>query len=81
MIGSVGVPRAVGIAITRYSLYEIDILINRTLVYGTLTAMLMAETGRLAARLSLRPTANDAANRCTSDLLVRFVSPGQAGFP
>jgi hypothetical protein len=42
LIGIVGVPTAMGIAITRYRLYEIDILINRTLVYGTLTAMLVA---------------------------------------
>src|SRR5215213_4968585 len=42
LIGIVGVPTAVGIAITRYRLYGIDILINRTLVYGSLTAMLVA---------------------------------------
>ncbi|HSK81985.1 MAG TPA: hypothetical protein VK902_01085 [Rubrobacter sp.] len=40
MMGLMCLPIAVGIAILRYRLYEIDIIINRTLVYGPLTATL-----------------------------------------
>ena len=35
-----GIPVGVGIAVLRYRLYDIDRLINRTLVYGSLTLML-----------------------------------------
>ena len=38
----IAIPTAVGIAVLRYRLYEIDLIINRTLVYGTLTVMLAA---------------------------------------
>jgi hypothetical protein len=40
MVTTVLFPAATGIAVVRYRLYEIDRLINRTLVYGLLTATL-----------------------------------------
>ena len=53
-IAVITVPLATGISILRYRLYEIDLLVNRTLVYGALTAVtlgtyvaLVTLTGRL----------------------------------
>ena len=39
-LGLLLIPLTLGFAILRYRLWDIDILINRTLVYGTLTALL-----------------------------------------
>src|SRR5215216_7127563 len=39
-VSLLGLPVFTGIAIVRYRLYEIDLIINRTLVYGSLTALL-----------------------------------------
>jgi hypothetical protein len=40
MLSYAGVPVAIGFAVLRYRLYDIDLIINRALVYGSLTVLL-----------------------------------------
>ncbi len=41
LLSFAGVPVAIGFAVLKYRLYDIDLFINRALVYGPLTAMLV----------------------------------------
>jgi hypothetical protein len=56
------IPAFIGIAILRYRLYDIDLLINRALVYGALSASLLAAYAASVLVLSalLRPLAGSS---------------------
>jgi hypothetical protein len=56
VIGVLAIPAAVGVAMLRYRLYDIDVVINRTLVYSSLTILLAA--GYFATIMALQGIGN-----------------------
>jgi tetratricopeptide (TPR) repeat protein len=94
VIGLVGLPVAIGIAIFKYRLYDIDLLINRTFVYGSLTAMLaLVYFGGVTATQALFRTLADQQESLVQSLeashtvlhrrirlMVRFPEHGEKDF-
>lgn len=73
-------PAAIGVAILRYRLYDIDLIINRTLVYGGLTAILGAVYAAVVTLLnrlfiSVSGQKSDAAYVVTAFVVVIAASP------
>jgi hypothetical protein len=65
-------PLAAGVAILRYRLYDIDVLINRTLVYGTLSAIVVGAYGASVILLQalLRPVTSGSELAVAGSTLV-----------
>ena len=79
-IALIGLPLAIGLSILRYHLFDIDVIIRLTLVYGTLTALLAGAyiTFVLAAQAVVRGFTGEAGEQqpviVSSTLLVVALS-------
>jgi hypothetical protein len=61
MLSLIFIPVSMGISILRHRLYDIDTVVNKTLVYGGLTAILaLAYVGIVVALQNVIPGANDS---------------------
>jgi two-component system, NarL family, sensor kinase len=68
-----GIPMSIGIAILRYRLWDIDFIINRTLVYGALTIGIVALYIFLVGALSL-------VSQTSGNLLISLLATGMIAF-
>ena len=73
VIALIAVPVAIGIAVMRYRLYEIDRLINRTLVYGGLSAALAAVFAAVSLSLGVAIGSGSALSSSAATLAVALL--------
>ena len=77
LIGLVSVPLTMGNAILRYRLFDIDVIINRTLVYGSLSASVIGLYALLVGGLGalFQAQGNFAISLATTGLVAVLVQP------
>ena len=73
VVALTAIPVAIGVAVMRYRLYEIDRLINRTLVYVTLTAALAATFAAVSLTLGVAIGSGSTVPTAAATLAVALV--------
>lgn len=66
----IAIPVAIGVAVMRYRLYEVDRLVNRTLVYVTLTVLLAATYAAVSLSLGVALGAGSTLRTAAATLAV-----------
>ncbi len=69
----IAIPLAIGVAVMRYRLYEIERIVNRTIVYGTLTVLLAATYGTVSLALGVALGAGSSLATAAATLSVALV--------
>jgi hypothetical protein len=74
VVGALSLPIAVAIGILRYRLFDIDVLINRTLVYGATSATIAATfyLGLVALQGIIRPVTSGSELAVAASTLISF---------